>query len=399
MQATARVTLCVSGSVAAYKAAVLARLLVHGGHDVTTLLTKSALRFVGEATFSGLTGRRPEVSLWGEPGEPHVAIAKQSRAIVVAPATADLLARMASGRADDLVAATLLCARCPVFVAPAMHPSMWRHAATQDSVERLRARGIRFVGPEQGAVASGDVGLGRMAEPQAIFEALAPSLRAGPLVGRHVVVTAGPTLEPIDPVRALTNLSSGKMGFALAEAAAALGARVTLVSGPVALTEPAGVQRVNVETALEMQAALWAATGTDLSKADAVVMCAAVADFRPVEVSRTKWKRRGHSCALELVPNPDIVAGMGECRTGQRPVLVAFAAETDSGIELERRAREKLIRKRVDAVVANDVAEALGGDTSHALWVDAQAATDLGRSSKASIARSVLERITRLLGA
>lgn len=398
MEALVQVTLCVSGSVAAYKAAALARLLGGSGYAVTPLLTDAASRFVGEATFAGLTGRLPQSSLWGGRGEPHVAIAERSDAIVVAPATADLLARMASGRADDLVGATLLCAQCPVVVAPAMHPSMWRHPATQDSVQRLQDRGVRFVGPVHGAVASGDVGLGRMAEPDAIVAALGAVLRRGPLAGRHVVVSAGPTLERIDPVRALTNLSSGKMGFALAGAAVALGARVTLVSGPVALSEPTGVDRINVETALEMQAALWQVAGPDLRQADVVVMCAAVADYRPAAASDTKWKRKAASRVLELVPNPDIIAGIGERRIGERPLLVAFAAETESGAGLERRAREKLRRKRVDAVVANDVAEALGGDTTRAVWVDSNNAADLGAGSKASVARAVLERVAELLG-
>ena len=285
------IALAVTGSIAAYKAVEVARLLRKSGVKVLPLMTASASRFVGPVTLSGICGEAVATDMWDPsfPGELHVSIAERADAILIVPATADVLARLASGRADDLVTATALCARGPVIVAPAMHPRMWQHPATQANVAVLRER-VRFVGPVHGPVASGDVGMGRLADPGAIVEAALAAIapRGGSdLAGKLIVVTAGPTFEPIDPVRFLGNRSSGQMGFSIAGRAAARGARVILVAGPVSLATPHGVDRRDVQTTTEMGAALDAA----LPGADALIMAAAVADFRPSVTSATKLKK------------------------------------------------------------------------------------------------------------
>jgi phosphopantothenoylcysteine decarboxylase/phosphopantothenate--cysteine ligase len=386
-----RITVCVSGSIAAYKAVLLVRALVRAGASVQPVMTRSARRFVGAATLSGLTGRPVHTDMFTEPGELHVALGRDSDAIVVLPATADLIARLANGHADDLVTATLLCARCPVLIAPAMHPRMWEHPATRRNVECIRQLpGWTLLEPTFGEVASGETGVGRMLEPEAILAAVEATLGATPeqvdtgaagqgasLAGRHVVVTAGPTVEDLDPVRFLTNRSSGKMGFAIARSAALAGARVTLISGPVGLTTPPGVERVDVRSALDMQAALERALGEGLRGADALVMCAAVSDYRPRSTSPTKLKRSGAERTLELVPNPDLLAGIGRTRSGRAPFLLGFAVETEQGEALERAARVKLESKQVDAIVANAASDALGTDETRAVIVTRDAALPL----------------------
>lgn len=405
-----RITLCVGGSIAAYKAAALARLLLGSGAVVQVVMTRSAQRFIGRATLSGLTGRPVHVDMFRSPGELHIELARDSDLIVVAPATADLLARVAHGRADDLVTATLLCARCPVLVAPAMHPHMWGHPLTRSNVERLEGlAGWRILGPAFGEVASGETGVGRMLEPAEIAAAVAAELtspaagdglamssgrvgrdHSASLGGRHVVVTAGPTLEDLDPVRSLTNRSSGKMGFAIARSAARRGARVTLISGPVALSTPVGVERVNVRSALDMQAALADVLGEGLQGADALVMCAAVADYRPRTTSPGKLKRSSAPLSLELVPNPDLLAELGQRRSGGTPLLLGFAVETETGERLVAAAREKLNRKHVDAIVANAASDALGTDDTKAMLVTADAEQALGPASKSDVGEQIV---------
>jgi phosphopantothenoylcysteine decarboxylase/phosphopantothenate--cysteine ligase len=391
----------VSGSIAAYKAAVLARALLRAGALVQPVMTQAALQFLGRATLEGLTGRPVRSNMFDGPGEPHVELARWSHLLLVAPATADLLARLAQGRADDLVTATALCARCPVVLAPAMHPTMWEHPLTQSNVERLRALpGWTLLGPVFGEVASGDTGRGRMLEPEQIAAALptllassAPLLSgssAQDLLGRRLVVTAGPTVEDLDPVRSLTNRSSGKMGFALAASAVRRGARVTLIAGPVALATPAGVERIDVRSALEMRAALQQALGEGSAVADALVMCAAVADYRPRQLSTAKLKRGSGPLTLELVPNPDLLAELGRARTGRRPFLLGFAVETEAGDRLVAAGRAKLARKHVDAIVANSASDALGTEDTRAVLVTADAETPLGPGSKASVADQII---------
>jgi phosphopantothenoylcysteine decarboxylase/phosphopantothenate--cysteine ligase len=395
------IALCVTGSIAAYKAVELARRLVKAGASVLPVMSASAVRFVGPVTLAGVTGRRVATDMWDPsfPGEMHVEMAEQADLVAVVPATADVLARLAHGRADDLVAALALCARGPVVVAPAMHPRMWDHPATQRNVAELAAQGrVTLVGPVRGEVASRDVGVGRMAEPDAIAEAIAAALAPHDLAGVRVVVTAGPTLEDLDPVRFLGNRSSGKMGFAIAERAAARGADVTLVAGPVTLPTPHRVRRVDVRDARSMQVALAQAMGADLSGADALVMAAAVADHRPAVASTTKLKKAGERVSLELVRNPDLLAEIGAARAGRRrPVLVGFAVETGSADALVTYARGKLKDKGVDLIVANEAADSFGLEQNRAVLVTSAEADALAVMPKAALADAVLDRVRALL--
>jgi phosphopantothenoylcysteine decarboxylase / phosphopantothenate---cysteine ligase len=397
----ARITLCVTGSIAAYKAALVARLLLQDGAEVQTLFTTSAARFIGEATFSGLTGKRVLSQMFdpASPGELHVELAQRSDLILIVPATADVLARIAGGRADDLVTATVLCASCPVLVAPAMHPRMWNHPTTQRNVARLESDGrVDRVGPVYGEVASGERGVGRMAEPEELLFAVVRRLTRGDLAGRHVVVTAGPTAEDLDPVRFLTNRSSGKMGFAIAERAAARGARVSLIAGPVVLPTPYGVTRVDVRSAVAMRGAVWQALGPDLTHADALIMAAAVGDYRFSETHATKLKRGSPHQQLELVQNPDILAEIGEARKKRVPVLIGFAVETENEQALIASAHEKLAKKRVDVVVANLAADAFGQDENRALLVGADRHKRIGLTSKLELADKILDWLVEQLG-
>ena len=392
-----RITLCVTGSVAAYKAVLLLRALKQEGAELEVVLTHSGAKFVGAATFAGLTGRPPHTSMFeGDlTGELHVELARRSDLVLIAPATADVLARLAQGRADDLLTATALCARCPVLVAPAMHPSMWTHPATQRNVQTLVSdQRVGFVGPVEGEVASGDVGLGRLAEPETILSFVIAQLSSGSLRGRHIVVSAGPTAEDIDPVRFISNRSSGKMGFALAERAAAHGAKVTLVAGPVALATPAGVTRVDVRSALAMRGAIWQALKPDLSGADALIMTAAVADYRPAETHASKLKRGESTIGLELVPNADLLAEIGAARQAKYPVLVGFALETETDERLINAARAKLAKKRVDLVVANHPDSSIGKETISGSLVGVREAEAFGPLSKRDAADRILDFVT-----
>jgi phosphopantothenoylcysteine decarboxylase/phosphopantothenate--cysteine ligase len=391
----------VTGSVAAYKAVELARLLRKAGASVLPVMSASAVRFVGPQTFAGITGERVQTDMWDPKfaGEIHVQIAERADVVAVVPATADVLARLAQGRSDDLVTAVALCARGPVIAAPAMHPRMWAHPATQRNVSELGAQArVTLVGPVNGEVASGDIGLGRMAEAETIAAAIAEALSpARDLADLHIVVTAGPTLEDIDPVRFIGNRSSGRMGFAVAERAAARGAEVTLIAGPVTLSSPAGVRRIDVRGAGAMRTALWQALGPKLDGADALVMAAAVADYRPVEASRVKLKKEEQSTRLELIRNPDLLAEVGNARSGQRPALIGFAVETDGGDALVASARKKLAAKRVDLVVANPASEAFGGDGNRATLVAEKAVRPLPVMSKLSLADVLLDELVTML--
>jgi phosphopantothenoylcysteine decarboxylase/phosphopantothenate--cysteine ligase len=396
-----RVTLCVTGSIAAYKSVLLLRLLIAEGAEVEVVLSASAAEFVGAQTFAGLSGRPVLTGMFDDTrgGEIHVDLAKRTDLVIVAPATADALARFATGRADDLVSAFVLCASAPVLAAPAMHPSMWNHPATQRNVELLRRDGrLTLVGPVDGEVASGETGLGRMAEPEAIVEQAFAKALPEPLRGRHIVVTAGPTAEDIDPVRAITNRSSGKMGFAVAERARLLGATVTLIAGPVALATPEGVKRIDVRSASTMRTALWQALRPDLTGADALVMAAAVADYRPAQVSAKKLPRDEATLTLELVQNPDLLREIGHSRRGPRPILVGFALETEAEPQAIQNARKKLVDKRVDLVVANRASESLERDDIRALLVDARDCRVVERTSKGEAAGRILEFVANALG-
>jgi phosphopantothenoylcysteine decarboxylase/phosphopantothenate--cysteine ligase len=349
----------ISGGIAAYKACELARRLSESGHDVTAVPTESALHFVGAATWSALTGRPVATEVWESVHEvPHVRIGQGADLVVVAPATADLLAKAAHGLADDLLTNTLLTARCPVIFAPAMHTEMWEHPATQENVATLRRRGAVVIEPAVGRLTGKDTGKGRLPEPDAIFDVCRRALlretgaRGADLAGRHVVISAGGTREPLDPVRFLGNRSSGKQGYALARTAAARGARVTLVSANSALPDPAGVDLVRVGSALELRDAVTKAA----ADADAVVMAAAVADFRPAAYATGKIKKKDdrEPEPLALVRNPDILAELSASRPRAGQVVVGFAAETD---EVLAHGRAKLAAKGCDLLVVNEVGE------------------------------------------
>jgi phosphopantothenoylcysteine decarboxylase/phosphopantothenate--cysteine ligase len=398
-----RITLCVGGSIAAFKAASLASLLIKDGAEVQVVLTQAATEFINGATFSGLTGKPVLKGMFEPPAgtEVHVELGRTSDLLVIAPATADLLARLAIGRASDLVSTIALCARCPILCAPAMHPSMWSHPATQRNVATLRADGrVELVGPVEGVVASGESGVGRMVEPDVLAATIAARLGPKELLGRHVIVTAGPTAEDIDPVRYITNRSSGKMGFAIAERAAAHGAKVTLITGPVWLPTPRGVERIDIWSTEQMREALWQAAGSDLASADAIVMAAAVADFRPATTHAEKIHREGMAAplALDLVANPDIIGALGRARRGTNPALVGFAMETGDDDELVASARRKLEAKHLDLVVGNLAAEAFGGDDNRAILVGRTLLEPLARQSKLALAERLVLWLVRRLG-
>ena len=387
-----RVLLGVSGGIAAYKAVLLARLLVGAGAVVEPVLTRGALQFVGAATFEGITGRPARSDVWSEIAEEtHVALGRSADLALVYPATAHTLARLATGLADDLLTTTLLAATCPLVLAPAMHTQMWEHPATRDNVRTLLARGTELVGPEDGELMGGDRGTGRVADPQVVLARIERLLTPGDLDATTVVVTAGGTREPIDPVRYLGNRSSGRMGFALAAAAAQRGAQVRLVAAPTDLPTPPGVVRHDVTTALEMRDAVFSL----LSTADVIVKAAAVADFRPAAVSTSKLKKDQGPPRLELEPNPDILAELGAQRGDRaRPFLVGFAAETD---DVERHGRAKLERKGADLLVVNDV-----GAEGAGFAVDTNAVVVLGRdgarvevplASKSAVAHRILDEV------
>jgi phosphopantothenoylcysteine decarboxylase / phosphopantothenate---cysteine ligase len=354
-----QVVLGVGGGIAAYKAALLLRLFTESGHDVTVVPTAAALRFVGEPTWEALSGKPVSTDVWTDAHEvPHVAIGRRADLVVVAPATADVLAKAAHGLADDLLTNTLLTARCPVVFAPAMHTEMWEHAATQENVATLRRRGSLVIEPAEGRLTGADTGKGRLPDPAEIFGTCRRVLLRGAdglgadLAGRHVVVSAGGTREPLDPVRYLGNRSSGKQGYALARAAVARGARVTLVAADTGLPDPAGADVVPVGTAVQLREAVIKAA----ADADAVVMAAAVADFRPARYAAGKIKKRDgeEPAPLELVRNPDVLAELSAGRPHPGQVVVGFAAETDHVLANGRR---KLARKGCDLLVVNEVGE------------------------------------------
>ncbi|AOT57925.1 bifunctional phosphopantothenoylcysteine decarboxylase/phosphopantothenate--cysteine ligase CoaBC [Streptomyces rubrolavendulae] len=364
-----QVVLGVSGGIAAYKACELLRRLTESGHDVRVVPTASALHFVGAATWSALSGNPVSDQVWEDVHEvPHVRIGQRADLVVVAPCTADMLAKAAHGLADDLLTNTLLTARCPVVFAPAMHTEMWEHPATRENVATLRRRGAVVIEPAVGRLTGADTGKGRLPDPAEIFEVcrrvLARGAAAPDLTGRHVVVSAGGTREPLDPVRYLGNRSSGKQGYALARTAAARGARVTLVAANTALPDPAGVDVVPAGTALQLREAVLKAA----ADADAVVMAAAVADFRPAAYAEGKIKKReGEEPApVALVRNPDVLAELSAARARPGQVVVGFAAETD---DVLANGRDKLRRKGCDLLVVNEVGErkTFGAEESEAV--------------------------------
>lgn len=393
-----RILLIVGGGIAAYKALELTRLLRKAGVGVRPILTKAGEQFVTPLSLAAISEDKVYSELFSLTDEAemgHIELSRSADLVVVAPATADLIAKAVHGHASDLASTTLLATDKPVLMAPAMNVRMWEHPATRRNVAQLKADGVLFVGPDKGAMACGEYGFGRLAEPPAIFEAIMAALAgpaARPLAGKRAIVTAGPTAEPIDPVRVLTNRSSGKQGFAIAQALAELGAEVTLVAGPVAVPTPAGVRRVDIETAREMLAACEAALPADIA-----VCVAAVSDWRPESAAGTKMKKGADGPpAITLVENPDILATLSQ--SARRPALVVgFAAETN---DVEAYAKAKLAKKGCDWIVANDVSIAgtMGGDDNAVSIVTKNGVERWDRTAKSEVARKLAERMAQALG-
>lgn len=381
-----RLVLGVTGGVAAYKTCELARLLVKAGAQVDVVMTEAGARFVGPQTFQALTGHPVFTSMWDERfanGMAHIDLTRGADAILVAPATANFMAKLVHGLADDLLSTLCLARDCPLLVAPAMNRQMWESPATQRNVAQLRADGIPVLGPASGAQACGEVGEGRMLEPGELFDALIAFFQPKLLQGKRIVLTAGPTFEPLDPVRGLTNSSSGKMGFALARACAEVGADVTAICGPVALATPAGVQRIDVLTALEMREAVLAQLPADI-----FIGVAAVADFRPATAVEHKIKKGAQTLTLDLVANPDILAEVAA--RPDAPYCVGFAAESRN---LAEYAEGKRQAKNLPLVVGNLVQDGLGGETNTVTLFDAAGAHPLPPGDKLEIARAIVRHL------
>jgi len=392
------IVLGVTGSIAAYKSIELARRLTQAGATVQVVMSRSATEFVRPITFQALTYRPVEVEMFqiqDERAAGHVAMGREANVIVVAPATAHVISRLANGMADDLIATTVLATSAPVVIAPAMETHMWQNPATQENIARLRARGVRVVDPESGPLASGDVGPGRLASLEKIEAAVVDALSSSAaLAGRRVIVTAGPTVEAIDPVRFVSNRSSGKMGYAIAQAARDAGAEVTLVTGPTALRAPNGVRVIPVESAEDMQDAVLAV----LPEMDAVVMAAAIADYRPLEVSHRKIKKRdaGSELTIRMTENPDVLKAIIAARR-PKTIVVGFKAESgEATAEAERMLREK----KVDLVIANDISDpssVFGSDTDRVTFVSADGVEALPVLAKTEVARRLVAKLAERL--
>ena len=397
MHPSKRVLLVIGGGIAAYKSLLLIRLLKARGMTVTPVLTRAGAEFVTALSVGALAGEKVHQALFDLTDEAemgHIELSRNADLIVVAPATADLLAKMAGGRADDLASTLLLATDTPVLVAPAMNVRMWLHPATQRNIAQTLADGVRFVGPDEGEMACGEFGPGRMAEPEVILAAIQAMLADGPLLGRHVLVTSGPTQEPIDPVRFIANRSSGAQGTAIAAALRDLGAQVTFVTGPARVPPPQGVTVVKVETAVQMRDAVMAAL-----PADAAVFAAAVADWRVVGAAAQKLKKdgSGRPPVLEFAENPDILATVSKLARDRPMLVVGFAAETES---VEANALAKRARKGCDWIVANDVSPATGimGGTENAVTLITAAGSEVWpRMGKDEVARRLALRIAEAL--
>ncbi|MDP3420472.1 MAG: bifunctional phosphopantothenoylcysteine decarboxylase/phosphopantothenate--cysteine ligase CoaBC [Thiobacillus sp.] len=385
-----KILLGVTGGIAAYKAAELCRLLVKAGADVQVVMTAAAQQFVAPLTFQALSGKPVLASLWeaarGD-GMEHIHLSRDADLLLVAPASADFLARLVHGRADDLLSTLSLARTCKLAVAPAMNREMWAAAPTQRNLAQLRADGVNVLGPAAGEQACGETGFGRMLEPADILAALPGMLGAGPLAGKRVLITAGPTFEAIDPVRGLTNRSSGKMGYALAQAAAAAGAAVCLVSGPTCLATPAGVRRIDVQSAAEMRDAVLRELPSDV-----FIAVAAVADYRVDAAATQKIKKSDAGLTLNLIPNPDILAEVAALPDA--PFCVGFAAETE---RLAEHAEAKRLKKKLPLLVGNLAQDTLGQDTAELVLFDDRGAHPLPRADKSTQARHLIRHLATLL--
>ncbi|MBL8438095.1 MAG: bifunctional phosphopantothenoylcysteine decarboxylase/phosphopantothenate--cysteine ligase CoaBC [Zoogloeaceae bacterium] len=383
----------VTGGVAAYKAADLARQLVKAGARVSVVLSEAGARFVSAATFQALSGNPVWTDLWDDRmsnSMAHIDLSRGADAILIAPATADVMAKLAQGLAPDLLTTLCLARDCPLLVAPAMNRQMWEHPATLRNAAQLKADGVVILGPDHGEQACGEIGLGRMLEPEALLELLETYFAPKVLAGTRIVMTAGPTFEAIDPVRGITNSSSGKMGYALARACAQAGAQVNLVSGPVALASPLGVDRVSVQSALEMRAAVL----ERVAGADVFIGVAAVADYRPATQAEHKIKKSGEALALTLVPNPDILAEVAALPDG--PFCVGFAAESQN---LDEYAARKRAAKGLPMIVGNLVQDGLGGDENQVVIYDDLGRHPLPRGPKDRVASQIVSHLARLMNA
>ncbi len=384
----------VTGGIAAYKSPELVRRLIERGAEVQVVMTAAAQRFITPMSFQAVSGRPVRCDLWDSAAEAamgHIELARWAQLVLIAPASADFIARLAGGRADDLLATLCLATEAPIALAPAMNRVMWANKATQANVETVRARGMRILGPASGTQACGEIGVGRMWEPVELAAGLLePPVNAGLLAGLNVLITAGPTRERLDPVRYLTNRSSGKMGFAVAAAAREAGAHVTLVSGPVQLQTPSGITRINVESARDM----YGAVHRHIAEADVFIAAAAVADFQPVTVAKQKIKKQGIAVKLDLEPAPDIVKSVADM--AKRPFVVGFAAETDN---VEDNARGKLKRKKLDMIAANEVGDGIAFDCDDnaltVLWPGGK--LEVARGPKLDVARALVALIAERL--
>jgi len=395
MQRTKHLVLGMTGGIAAYKAAELTRLLVKQGVSVQVVMTDAACHFITPITMQALSGRAVHTKMWDASipnGMPHIELSREADAIVVAPASADFIAKLANGQADDLLSTLCLARDCPLVIAPAMNKQMWENPATQRNIEHLKKDGVIILGPDSGEQACGETGMGRMLEPEVLFAELFAKLNdtldAKPLANKRILITAGPTIEQIDPVRAITNFSSGKMGYSIAEAALEMGAEVTLVSGPTHLTAPKTNKLIQVKSAQEMLEAVMA----DIEQQDIFIAVAAVADYRPAKPSDQKIKKTAQAMNIELVPNEDILAKVAGL--AQAPFCVGFAAESE---DLLKHAEEKRKRKNIPLIAANIASEAMGADESSLVLLDDKGSHPLAKTSKLKLARALLAHVANML--
>ncbi|MGO9633825.1 MAG: bifunctional phosphopantothenoylcysteine decarboxylase/phosphopantothenate--cysteine ligase CoaBC [Steroidobacteraceae bacterium] len=394
MRPKTRILLGVTGGIAAYKSPDLVRRLIERGAEVQVVMTRSARNFITPMSLQAVSGRPVRGDLWDSAAEAamgHIELARWAEVVLIAPASADFIARLAGGRADDLLAALCLATEAPLVLAPAMNRLMWANKATQANIETLKSRGMRLLGPGIGDQACGEIGVGRMWEPKQLAETLLePPVNAGLLAGLDVLITAGPTRERLDPVRYLTNRSSGKMGFAVATAAREAGAHVTLVTGPVQLPTPAGITRIDVESARDM----YSAVHRHVAEADVFIAAAAVADFQPVSVAKQKIKKQGGTVKIDLEAAPDIIKSVADMV--KRPFVVGFAAETN---DVEENARSKLKRKKLDLIAANQVGDGIAFDCEDnaltVLWPGGK--VEIARAPKLDVARELIALIAKRL--